>query len=121
MRPIFSLLLLVFTSLLGCAMIEYVSEEKPVGNQLTGSTAQANYARNCGLTNFWMGRNVEKLVAVLGEPDLVINTAPMGAKFTNVAQMVCYVYMPKPGSRNHCSDAYVVDLKSGIIICYHCR
>ena len=120
-RRILNSLLVVFIFLPACAMDEDISREEPGEAQPIGTSNQMSYAKSSGVTNFWVGRNVSRLVAVRGDPVMIIDTVPRGASFTCNVTTVCYIYSPKAGSVGACTDAYVVDLKSGTIIRYHCR
>jgi hypothetical protein len=102
-------------------MDEYISREEPGEAHPIGTSNQMSYTKSPGVTNFWVGRNVSRLVAVRGDPELIIDAVPIGASCTGRVATVCYVYFPKAGAVGACNDAYVVDLKSGTIIRYHCR
>jgi len=69
MQRLFISLLMVFAFLSGCA-VDY--------NPPTGGTGHVKYAGNTGVTNFWVGRNDSKLIAVRGEPESQ-NTTPCNA------------------------------------------
>lgn len=120
-RRILNSLLVVFMFLFACAVGEYIYREEPGEIQPIGTSNQMSYAKSPGVVNFWVGKNVSRLIAVRGEPDMIIDAVPRGAGFTGRVATVCYVYFPKAGSVGACTDAYVVDLQSGTIIRYHCR
>jgi len=113
---LFNLLLMVSA---GCAVDGYVSENFLPADQHMETLHHGPITGNRGVSNFWVGRKAAKLVAVRGEPDSIMNTAPKGVPASAEVRTVCYVYFSGTGAG--CIDAYVVDLRSDTIIRYHCR
>ena len=121
MRRWFNLLLVLVILLLACAVDEYVYREEPTDLPLNRTSGHGRSTQSRGVTNFWVGRKASKLVAVRGEPDMILDTRPKGAGSTGNPNTVCYLYSSKAGAGGGCMDAYVVDHDSGTIIRYHCR
>jgi hypothetical protein len=109
------------TALTGCAIDENIFPEEPIGNQNIGHSNHAIYDANQGVSNFWVGRGVSRLVATRGEPDLIINTMPRGVGSTGGLHTLGYIYGLKPGNEGKCIDTYVVSLDTGTVIRYYCR
>jgi hypothetical protein len=121
MRRLFNLLLLLLVFLLACAVDDYFLGEEQTDLRPNTTLNHGPSAQNRGVTNFWVGRNVSKLVAVRGEPNMILDARPRSPGNTGSPNTVCYLYSSKAGSGGGCMDAYVVDLESGIIVRYHCR
>ena len=121
MRRLVNIPFLTFIFLLGCAIDENALREELLGEQQKKSSYHGQYTPSRGVSNFWIGRTVEKLVAVRGDPKMILNIAPLSAEPVLEVRYVCYVYLPKSGNTGGCLDTYVVDLNSGKIIRYHCR
>ncbi len=121
MRRLSDILILTSIFLLGCAIDENALREDLLEEQQKKISNHSQYIPSRGVSNFWVGREVAKLVAVRGEPEMILNTAPLGAVPPLEVRYVCYVYLPKKEKAGGCLDTYVVDLKSERIIRYHCR
>ena len=74
-----------------------------------------------GLPSIWKGRDVSELVASLGEPDIVLETAARGYVIYGDTHSVMYVYAPKPGSVSRYYEAYVVEHDTGEVLAHHHR
>jgi hypothetical protein len=74
-----------------------------------------------GLPSVWKGRNISELVAILGEPDMILETAVRGIVVYGDTHSVMYVYIPTPGSGDQGYQVYVVEHDTGKILAYQRR
>jgi hypothetical protein len=63
--------------------------------------------------------HVDELVALYGEPDLVLEARPRYGEFRGGIPALSYVYRPRGGRL--CHDTYVVIMATGRIVRYFCR
>lgn len=114
----FQPLLLVIPVLLSYLLCECAfSHDTSSAMQVTYS-AKGQNPHPPGLPSIWKGKNVTELVAGLGEPDAVLETAAMRIAVYGDTHSVMYVYAD-PGGQAY--DAYVVEHASGEILAYQRR
>lgn len=118
MKYSFQPLFLVLPLLLGLAMSEYLFSHDSPGAHQAAYSSTGNTPHPPGLPSIWKGRNVTELVAGLGEPDIILDTAVRGILIYGDTPSVMYVYV-RPGGRAY--DAYVVEHDTGEILAYHRR
>ena len=104
-----------------CAVGDYVVNGDQVDVQPSPSSNNSGNVGLQGLPSVWIGKSVSELVNGLGKPDLMIDTLPRGAGFSNGVCKYAYVYLPKPEATDQCIRAYVIDDLSGEVIKFHCR
>ena len=121
MKNILHTSLLVLPVLLSYSLgIDIFGDDSPSAQKVTTSHS-GNTPHPPGLPSVWKGRNISELVATLGEPDMILETAIRGIVVYGDTHSVMYVYTPTPGSGNQVYDAYVVEHDSGKILAYQRR
>ena len=118
MKSICQPMLLVIPVLLSYSLGENAFSHDSSGAQQVSVSTQGNTPHPPGLPSIWKGKNVTELVAGLGEPDAVLETAAMRIAVYGDTHSVMYVYAD-PGGQAY--DAYVVEHDSGEILAYHRR
>ena len=121
MKNIICSLLLVLTFLFSYVTCEDLYADDSSGIQSVTFSSGGNTPHPPGLPSNWKGRNVSELVEVLGEPDILLDTAVRGIVIYGDTPSVMYVYVPGNGTGGTCYAAYVVEHDSGEILGYHCR
>jgi len=104
-----------------CAVGDYVVNGDQAGIQPPPQSTTGGNIGVAGLPSIWVGKSVSELVEGLGKPDMMIDTLPRGAGFSDGVCKYAYVYLPKPDTANQCIRAYVIDDLSGEVIKFHCR
>ena len=118
---IYLLFFLLLIYLLSCTFSDYIVDEYPDDSRQSQSANYSNISRSPGLANALVGKSVTELVSILGQPDLMIDTVPRGARYSDDTCDYAYVYLPKPGSASQCVNTYVIDELSGEVIKFYCR
>ena len=118
MKSTFYPLLLVIPVLISYAMGEYVFGGDPSVTHQHASYPTGNKPHPPGLASIWKGKNVAELVAELGEPDIILDTAVRGIVIYGDTPSVMYVYVDSGGQAY---DAYVVEHDTGEILAYQRR
>lgn len=104
-----------------CAVGDYVVSGDQADVQQPPSSMNGGNIGLSGLPSMWIGKSVSELVDGLGKPDMMIDTLPRGAGFSDGVCKYAYVYLPKPEAADQCIRAYVIDDLSGEVIKFYCR
>jgi hypothetical protein len=62
---------------------------------------------------------VKELVAVYGQPDLVLEARPRDGEFKDGIPALAYVYFPRDGRQ--CYETFVVIMATGEVARFYCR
>lgn len=73
-----------------------------------------------GPSAYWVGHSSEEIVMAYGQPDLLLDTRPIASTYTGHDGLVSYVYRSANDGLG-CSEAFVVDRRTSMIVDYHCH
>ena len=118
---IYLLFFLLLIYLLSCTFSDYIVDEHAEDVWRPQPASYSSVSGSPGLANAFVGKNVTQLVDILGQPDLMIDTAPRSVGYYDGACDYAYVYLPKPDSASQCFSTYVIDELSGEVIRFYCR
>ena len=121
MRRFYKLLLVICLLLFSCTLGEYKLQEGSSSCQPLGTSHQSPTPGSGQIYSRFLGKNVSALVAEKGEPDIILNMAPLGSDYTGPVSTIAYVYFPGQGSGDWCCTTYVVDLQTDTILRFYCR
>jgi hypothetical protein len=118
MKSTFYPVLLLIPVLCSYSVGQYAFGGDPTVTHQHASFPTGNTPHPPGLPSVWKGRNVSELVARLGEPTIILDTAVRGFVIYGDTPSVMYVYV-RPGGGAY--DAYVVEHDTGEILAYQRR